>query len=95
MCADYHLVSRLKSSHTIFEELQKTHEKQGLHAQMVLIKKAMEIHCRHGTPMLKTANKIDTLYNWIVNIGPIKNEKLRTVFLIMSLSSNFESIQSV
>jgi hypothetical protein len=60
--SDYRTVSTLTTSHDVFEELRKMHEKQGLHAQVILIKKALEIHSQSDQPLLKTAEEIDTLH---------------------------------
>jgi hypothetical protein len=61
--ADYRAISHLTTSHETFEELWKTHEKQGLHAQVVLIKQVLEIRSSLGTALLKTADEIDALFN--------------------------------
>ncbi|SRR6266403_2923186 len=50
---DYRNVSHLPTVHAVFEELRKTHKKQGLHARLVLIKKVMKIRSRPDTPLCK------------------------------------------
>src|SRR6266566_1046092 len=66
--ADYRTVSLLLSAHAVFEELCKTHKKQGLHAQMILIQRALEIRSRPDIPLLKTAEEIDILHARIANM---------------------------
>jgi hypothetical protein len=33
----------LETAHSVFQELQKTHEKQGIHAKLILMKKATDM----------------------------------------------------
>lgn len=91
---DFRLVSNLSTSHAVFEALQKRHEKQGLHAQMVLIKKAMSIQCKPDVLLCKTADEIQSLYTRISNMGIIDQDRLLTVFLVNSLNEHFDSLQS-
>ena len=61
---DYRSVSHLPTSHAVFEELRKTHTKQGLCARMVLIKKAMEIRFRPDIPLSGTVDEIYALHTY-------------------------------
>ena len=91
---DYRSVSHLATSHAVFEELRKTHEKQGFHAQMILVKKAMEMRFRSDVPLSKTAEEIDELHYRIVKMGPLDNDLLKAVFFLNALNDNFEDLQS-
>jgi hypothetical protein len=91
---DYRSVSHLPTSHAVFEELRKTHTKQGLCARMVLIKKAMEIRFRPDVPLSETVDEIYALHTKIVNMGPIDDDELLEIFLLNALNDNFENIQS-
>jgi transposase InsO family protein len=92
--ADYRTTSTLPSAYRVFEELRKTHEKQGLHAQMILIQKALEIQSSPDKLLLKTADEIDTLHTRIVNMGPITFDDLRAIFLLNCLSDSHDTIRS-
>ena len=58
-CQDYCPISLLPMSHAMYEKLYKTYKKQELHAQMVLIKQAMDLHAKCDTLLLKMANESD------------------------------------
>ena len=87
-------VSHLPTSQAVFEELRKIHEKQGLHAQMILIQKALEIRSRSGKPLLETAEEIDTLHARIANMGSINLDDLHSILLLNCLSSDHETVRS-
>jgi len=90
-CNDYRNIRTLATSHEIFEELRKTHEKQGLHAQLILIKKAMEIRYKPDIPLSKMTEEIEALHTHITNMGTIDNDKLKAVFMINALNRVVQS----
>lgn len=61
---------------------------------MVLIKKAMDLCARSGTPLLKTADESDVLWMQITNMGLIDPDILCTVFLLTLLTGEYDLIQS-
>ena len=91
---DYKHVSYLNTSHKVFEVLHVWHENLGLHAQVVLLKKVLEICFMPDVPLSKMILEISSLYKRIVAMGPINNDKLKSVLLINALNDHFENIQS-
>jgi len=51
-------VCRLGTAHEVYEKLHKCHKQIGLHAQVLLIKEALNVHFQHNTPLVITVNKI-------------------------------------
>ena len=91
---DYKHVSHLNTSHKVFEVLCAQHENLGLHAQVVLLKKVLEIHFTPDVPLSKTISEISSLHKRIVAMGLINNDKLKSVLIINTLNDHFENIQS-
>ena len=73
---NYHVVASCTTSHDIFEGLQKIHEKQGPHAKMVLLQKAMSIRYRSDVSFSTTMEEIDALHTRIINMGQFNNDQL-------------------
>jgi transposase InsO family protein len=92
--ADFRNVSLLATAHEVFEALRQTHEKLGLHVQMMLIDKALSIRSRPDHPLLKTAEEIDSLHARIEAMGQINFDDLRSVFLLHCLSENHSVMRS-
>ena len=91
---DYDNTCHLSTAHEVFEELRKIHEKQGLHAKLVLMTQAMNTRFRHDVPISKTLDDIRALHKRITQMGPINDDELHTIFLVNALNDHFESVQS-
>src|SRR6266849_5256088 len=91
---DYDSTCHLTTAHEVFKELRKTHEKQGLHAKLVLMTQAMNTRFRPDVPISKTIDNIRALHKRITQMGPIDDDQLHTIFLVNALNDNFESVQS-
>jgi hypothetical protein len=87
--ADYTAVSHLPTSSSIFSELRKCHENLGVYTQVMLMQKALKLCFRLGVPLSQTANEMDALHRCIVTIGPIDDNKLRSVFFLNGLREFF------
>ena len=85
---DYRVVCNLPTAHAIFESLHNTHESLGIHAQMLLIEKALAIRSQPGTPLMTTAEEINTLHERIEAMGPINFDHVRLMFLLHCLSNH-------
>ena len=79
-------------AHVIFEELCKIYEKQGLHAQMTLIQKALNVRSQPDVPLLKMAEQIDVLHTRIAKMGMINMNDLHAIFLLNCLPDCHDSI---
>ena len=91
---DYENIFHLNTSHKVFEALCMWHENLGLHTQAVLLKKVLEICFTPDVPLSKTILEISSLQKRIVAMGPINNNKLKSILLINALNNHFENIQS-
>ncbi len=91
---DYDNTCHLSMAHEVFEELRQTHEKQGPHAKLVLMKQAMDTRFRPDVPISKTLDDIRALHKRIIQMGPIDDDELHTIFLVNALNDDFESVQS-
>ena len=84
----------MKESRLIYEELRKCHEHLGLYAQVLLIKKALELRFDPSTGFSKTISELTDLHTQIMNMGPMDPDNLKCVFLINTLGDQFSSLQS-
>jgi hypothetical protein len=91
---EYDIASPFGTAHTTFDGLCLRHEKLGLHAQINLLRKALDIYYEPGTPMLTTSKELRTLHDRITKMGKIDNDKLFTVLIINSLGHNYAQLQS-
>ena len=91
---DYENVFHLNTSHKVFEVLCLWHENLGLHTQVVLLKKVLEICFTPDVPLSKTISEISSLHKRIVAMGLIDNDKLKSILLINALNDHFKNIQS-
>ena len=87
-------VQHLKDSRSVYDELRKRHEHLGLYAQVVLIKKALEIRFNDSTSFSTTISELQNLHTQIMNMGPMDPDNLHCVFLINALGDNYSSLQS-
>jgi hypothetical protein len=80
----------------VFQELQKTHEKQGIHAKLVLMKKAMDMQFKIDVPLSKMIDEYCAIHKQIIQMGPIDEDQLLATYLINGLNDNpiFKNIQS-
>ena len=51
---EYDIASPFGTAHATFDGLHLRHEKLGLHAQINLLRKALDVYYEPGTPMLTT-----------------------------------------
>jgi hypothetical protein len=91
---DLSLVRNLKTSHAIFTALHEHHENLGSFAQVLLVKKLLEICFNDDTPMSHTIMEIRDLHHRITTMGAIDDDKLLTVALLNSLGNKFSNLQS-
>ena len=91
---DYDLIVNKDTAYNMFKRLHKRHEKLGLHAQVLLLKKALDICCTPNVPLSNIVTEVSNLLKCIAAMGPINIDKLKSVVLINTLSSHYEHIQS-
>ena len=91
---EYDVASIFGTAQATFEGLQTRHEKLGLHAQINLLRKALDIYYEPGTPMLNTSKELRTLHDRITKMGKMDDDKLFTVIIINSLGRHYTQLQS-
>lgn len=91
---EYDIASPFGTAQATFDGLRLRHEKLGLHAQINLLRKALNIYYEPGTPMLTTSKELRTLHDHITKMGKIDDNKLFTVLIINSLGRNYAQLQS-
>ena len=91
---EYDIASPFGTACATFDGLRLRHEKLGLHAQINLLRKALDVYYEPGTPMLTTSKELRTLHDRITKMGKIDDDKLFTVLIINSLGRNYASLQS-
>ncbi len=92
--ADYKIVANLPDSASVFKALRKRHEDLGVHTQVILIAKALNLRFRPGTSMSQVVDEIDSLHSRIVAIGPLDDDHLRSVLLLNALGEHYPQLQS-
>ncbi|KAH8988955.1 hypothetical protein EDB92DRAFT_1947856 [Lactarius akahatsu] len=92
---DLDFMCRLGTAHEVYKKLHKRHKQIRLHAQVLLIKEALNVCFQHDTALIVTTNRVKQLWEWIVKMGSFDNDKLLTILLINGLSENFPQLQSV
>ena len=91
---EFKLVQSISTSHAVFEKLRSCHEHLGLHSQVLLLKKALDVRFNPNTPISNTIVEIDDLHTKIMNMGTIDGDRLRSVLLINALNDHYTHIQS-
>lgn len=93
---DYNNTCGLNTSHEVFEALHLTHEKQGLHAKLVLMKKAQNKCFQTDGPLSKIIDEFCAIHKRVTQMGPINDNQLLASWLINGLNDNpvFKNIQS-
>jgi hypothetical protein len=93
---DYDNASVFDTAHSVFAELRKTHEKQGLHAKLVFMKQAQDKRFKSDVPLSKTIDKFCALHKRVTQMGLIDDDQLLASWLINGLNDDpiFENIQS-
>jgi transposase InsO family protein len=93
---DYEVVTpfRTHGAHAVYEALRERHEKRGLYAQVLLIKKTLEIRFDTTKSLDDTVSEIKSLHRRIADMGEINTDKLLTVFLMNALADQLPHLQS-
>jgi hypothetical protein len=68
----YDIVSPFGTASITFDGLHLRHEKLGLHAQINLLRKALDVYYEPGTPMLTTSKELRMLHDCITKTGKVE-----------------------
>ena len=88
------LVSKLPTASEVWNALRTRHEKRGPFAQLMLIKRGLDVRFTLGTPFTETITTIDDYITRISNMGEFDWPKFKSVMLINALGGDLEYLQS-
>jgi hypothetical protein len=92
--SDYNAVSHLPTSHLIFSALQQHHEKLGAHAQLLLLKKALDFRYGREAPFCDGADEILAMHTRISNMGPVDLDQIKIILLLNAFGNDHDHLQS-
>jgi len=92
--ADFNAVSHLSTSHLIFAELRQRHEKLGVHAQLLLLKQALDFRYGRDAPFCNGADEILAMHTRISNMGPVDLDQIKIILLLNAFGNDHEHLQS-
>ena len=93
---DYDIINPLRTngSCVIFKALQNRHEQLGLHAQVLTLRKALDVRFDSTKSLDDTVTELRKLYSRIISMGPMNPDNLFTVLLMNALGDQFPQLQS-
>jgi len=92
---DYSLVSHLRESHAVFEELRKRHERgSSIYSQMPLLLKLSDMQFGPATPMSETVCEMKRLFARIVKMGRIDDDRLLAFLAMHALGEQSRHLPS-
>jgi hypothetical protein len=92
---DFTLVENLPSGHEMFEALRNRHERFGLFAQVLLLRKALAVSFKKNTPFSETIAQLQEYHDRILALGELDSDRLCAVVLLNALGDRFSHFQSV
>src|SRR6266702_5593005 len=84
---DFGIASRFNVSHEVYDALCNTHENLGLHAQVHIIKEALDLHFSLTSPLNLscTLDNINHLHDRFTKMGKMDDDKLKIILIINTL----------
>ena len=92
---EFDAVVSFRTSHATFEALHARHKKLGLHAQINVLRKALDVYYEPSTPMSTTTREIWDLYECFRRMGKIDEDMILSIFLINALGQHYPHLQSL
>ena len=84
---DFDSVESSINAHDVYEALRKTHQHQGLHAQVHVIKEILDIRFTPSTtPYSCTLSKIEKLHDKFTKMGKMDESKLQIIWTLNALN---------
>ncbi len=93
--SDYNAIKHLATAHGMFVALQQCHEKLGAHAQVILLKKALNFHYSLDALLCDSAKELLKMYTWIANMGLVDLDQIKIILLLNAFGHHFEHLQSL
>ena len=92
--SDYASVHTHATSHAVYDTLRADHQFQGLHAQVHVIKEALDTRFNPAVVSLThTYNIIEKLHERFITMGQMDNDKLKIILIINALGDHCERLQ--
>ena len=93
--SDYSMVNKHTTSHDVYKALCSNHQFQGLHAQVHVIKEALDTRFSPAvTPYSHTLNSINKLHEKFIKMGKMDDDKLKIILIMNALSDNCKTLQT-
>ena len=91
---DYEIVSPITNAHNLYETLRTTHQNQGIHAQIRVMKDALDTRFIPSTPLSQTLDKIKRLHKRFTGMGIMDDDKLLIIYIMNALGDHYRPLQS-
>jgi hypothetical protein len=84
---DYGIASKFLIAHEAYEALQRNHENLGYHAQVHIMKEALDVRVLLTPPINLSCSldEIDRLHDRFIKMGQMDDDKLKIILIINSL----------
>src|SRR6266702_2783311 len=81
---DFGIASQFNISHDVYDALWNTHKNLGLHAQVHIIKEALDLRFSLTTPLnlSRTLDNIEHLHDRFTKMGKMDDDKLKIILMI-------------
>ena len=91
---DFDSVESSVDSHNVYETLPKTHQHQGLHTQVHVIKEILDIpFTPSSTPYSCTLSKLEKLHNKFTKMGKMDESKLQIIWTL-NTCNDYQTLQT-
>ena len=93
---DYETTSVHAISHDLYIALWMVHQNQGIHAQVCIMKEALDTCFSPNIPLSKTLDKLKHLHKHFVAMGWMDDDKLMIIYIMNALGDNpsYNALQS-
>ena len=93
---DYETASVHAISHDLYIALCTVHQNQGIHAQVRIMKEALDTRFSPNVPLSQTLDKLKRLHKHFVAMGRLDDDKLMIIYIMNALGDNpsYNALQS-
>ena len=82
------------SCHDLYIALRAVHQNQGIHAQVRVMKEALDIRFTPNIPLSQTLDKLKRLHKRFVAMGRLDDDKLMIIYIMNALGDSYAALQS-
>ncbi|KAH9004081.1 hypothetical protein EDB86DRAFT_3072421 [Lactarius hatsudake] len=87
--AEYDVASLFTAARDVYDALRKMHENFGLHPQVHIMRKALDVRFSFAAPLdlSRTLNDIDRLHDKFTKMGKMDDDKLKIILIMNALKT--------